>query len=339
MKNTKKNVGSFAVAKLQVKRLRLFAIIAILVMIVISSCGDGDGGDKIKKIEMVSIPGGTFVMGSPTSEPNRCSDETQHSVTLSDFSISKYQVTQRQYQNVMGPIGLDISIYGQGDNYPIWIVNWYDAIVFCNKLSIKEELDPVYTINGSTNPSDWGKVPSKNDDPNISKWDAVVMDRSKNGYRLPTEAEWEYACRGDYPNKATETNTKPFGIGDGTKIVSGMANFDVTYPYDLNHSPAGSYNDKKATGYVGKTKEVGSYEANNYGLYDMHGNVREWCWDWYKDDITTDNIDPTGAVNYHSRVTRGGNMDEEGQFLRSARRWNFSPISSAGVTIRLVRSE
>jgi len=142
------------------------------------------------------------------------------------------------------------------------------------------------------------------------------MDKSKNGYRLPTEAEWEYACRGDYPNKATETNTKPFGIGDGTKMVSGMAHFYVGNPYDL--ARGGSYNDSSAAGYAVKTTTVGSYAANNYGLYDMHGNLYEWCWDRYKANITTDNTNPTGAVTGSQRVVRGGS-------LRSAYRNNCAP--------------
>jgi formylglycine-generating enzyme required for sulfatase activity len=165
------------------------------------------------------------------------------------------------------------------------------------------------------------------------------MDTSKNGYRLPTEAEWEYACRGSYANKATETNTKPFGIGDGTKMVSGMANFYVTYPYDLAHDPAGEYNDTEATGYVGKTTAVGTYQANNYGLYDMHGNVFEWCWDWYKEDITEDNTDPTGAVTGVYRVLRGGSWSDDGQNLRSALRGIYRPSNRLiSFGFRLVRS-
>jgi formylglycine-generating enzyme required for sulfatase activity len=292
-------------------------------------------------IDMVPIPAGTFMMGSPASEPNRSSNETQHSVTLTkSFYMSTYQVTQAQYRAVMGA-GEDrtTTTYGKGDNYPVYYVNWYDAIVFCNKLSMMEGLSPVYSIGGSTDPAVWitnngGSIPTSTN----ATWNGAVMDSSKNGYRLPTEAEWEYACRGDYPNKATETNTKPFGIGDGTKMVSGMANFDGKYPYDLTQS--GQYNDAGGT-YLGKTTEVGSYEANNYGLYDMHGNLYEWCWDWYKADITADNSDPTGAVTGSYRVLRGGywNWDGSGQYLRSASRINNNPGYRRNYSgFRLVRS-
>jgi formylglycine-generating enzyme required for sulfatase activity len=134
------------------------------------------------------------------------------------------------------------------------------------------------------------------------------MDTSKNGYRLPTEAEWEYACRAG--------TTTAYNTGD---IIN-----DNTGWYSTN---SGS-----------KTQQVGLKPANAWGLYDMHGNVWEWCWDWYKEDITEDNTDPTGAVIGFLRVQRGGSWYDFGWNLRSARRDCYTPsFRYYDIGFRLVR--
>ena len=298
-------------------------------------------------------------MGSHEDEPNRytvftyidgvisscTSNETQHSVKLSSFYMSKYQVTQEQFKKVTGynPSGYD------GDNRPVDNVTWYDAVIYCNQLSEREGLRKVYTF---TNARPEGRHI-------ISA--TVTADWSKNGYRLPTEAEWEYACRGDYPNKATETKTKPFGIGDGTKMIQGMANFRTEYPYDLSkctkcnkNDPEDSldcnagavYKDSNATKYH-KTADVGTYEPNNYGLYDMHGNILEWCWDWYGDYSANAQTNPKGpdmpmpkkAYDRIGRITRGGGWYGMGSKLRSANRDYSEPSYRSDIVgFRVVRS-
>jgi len=266
------------------------------------------------QVNMVTIPAGTFIMGSPTTEPNRFDNETQHSVTLSGFSMSKYQVTQAQWTAVMGKTIVELQAlatssttdYGRGDNYPVYYVSWYDAIVFCNKLSLLEGLEPVYSISGKTNPSDWGNIPTSSN----STWDAVVMNK-KNGYRLPTEAEWEYACRAG--------TTKAYNTGDTISNNTGW--------YSNN---SGS-----------KTHEVGLKSANAWGLHDMHGNVYELCWDWYNSSYYSSSPanDPTGAVTGSYRVSRGGYWNSNGQSLRSAERNSNNPTyRNYSIGIRLVRS-
>jgi uncharacterized repeat protein (TIGR02543 family) len=264
---------------------------------------------------MLPVTGGTFTMGSPAGEAGRDSDETEHSVTLTkNFKMSKYQVTQKQYQAVMGalPTSLPGSSYGVGDNYPVYYVSWYDAIVFCNKLSMLEGLDPMYSISNSTNPDDWGAVPASSD----ATWNAVTMVPNANGYRLPTEAEWEYVCRA------------------GTTTAFNNGNDDYTDATEVGK--VAWYNNNAGS----KTQEVGLKTANAYGLYDMHGNVYEWCWDWYGTYASGAQTDPDGAVTGTDRVRRGGYRGSNAQFLRSACRNNSIPYSrNADFGFRLVRGE
>ena len=236
-------------------------------------------------IDMVLIPAGTFIMGSPASEPNRNSDETQHSVTVSSFYMGKYEVIQAQYEAVMGNNPSNIT----GTNLPVEMVTWYDAVEFCNKLSEIEGLQPVYTIAGR-NPVSGYPITSA----------TVTVDWSKNGYRLPTEAEWEYACRA-----GTET---AFNWGTN-QITSTQANFIASFNL-YNGSPLGI---QRST-----TIAVGSFAPNAWGLYDMHGNVWEWCWDWYGAYSTEAQTDPKGATTGDSRVPRGGSWGNYGKDQRSA---------------------
>jgi formylglycine-generating enzyme required for sulfatase activity len=268
---------------------------------------NNNNNENVKPIEMVPIPAGTFIMGSPESEPNRDEDEQQHSVTLSGFSISKYQVTQAQYRAVMGAkADRTTAEQGKGDNYPIHRVSWYDAIVFCNKLSIKEGFTPAYSINGETIPVRWGTIPTSNND----VWNAVVIVEGSNGYRLPTEAQWEYACRAG--------TTTVYNTGDTISDDTGWYN---------NNSES-------------KAHEVGLKPANEFGLYDMHGNVWEWCWDWHDSSYYSNSPanDPLGASSGTFRVGRGGSCCNSAEHLRSAYRENISPhIKNGFFGLRLVR--
>jgi formylglycine-generating enzyme required for sulfatase activity len=240
----------------------------------------------------VRINGGTFTMGSPANEPQRDDDEVQHQVKVSSFYIGKYEVTQKEYQEVMG---INISEF-KGDNLPVEMVSWYDAVEYCNKRSQKEGLTPAYTINGTN----------------------VTWNRNANGYRLPTEAEWEFACRAG--------TTTPFNTGNN--ITTSQANYDGNFPY--NNNAKGEYREK--------TTPVGTFSPNLWGLYDMHGNVHEWCWDWYGVFSGGAQTDPVGAVDGTDRVVRGGSWYFDGLYLRSAIRSYAGPSNRVGIIgFRLVR--
>jgi formylglycine-generating enzyme required for sulfatase activity len=240
----------------------------------------------------VRINGGTFTMGSPANEPGRKDNEgPQHQVTVNSFYMGKYEVTQKEYQEVMGT---NLSHF-KGDNLPVEKVSWYDAVEYCNKRSQKEGLTPAYTIN------------SKN----------VTWNRGANGYRLPTEAEWEYACRAG--------TTSPFSTGNN--ITTNQANYNGNNPY--NNNAKGEYRQK--------TTPVGSFQANPWGLYDMHGNVYEWCWDLYRSYSSGAQTDPVGASSGSYRVQRGGDWGNSANGVRSAFRRDDFP-STRGIGFRLARN-
>jgi len=269
-------------------------------------------GIKTVPVEMVSISAGTFTMGSPSTESGSDSDERpQHSVTLSSFKMGKYQVTQEQYQAVMGtnPSNFTSAVSGESGTpgkLPVERVSWYDTLVFCNKLSMIEGLSPAYRISGSTDPAAWGIVPTSSN----TTWDAVQIVAGSTGYRLPTEAQWEYACR----------------AGTTTAYNTGAAISDNTGWYTSN---SGS-----------KTHEVGKKPANAWGLYDMHGNVWEWCWDWYGLSYYSSSpaSNPMGASSGAVRVLRGGSWSYSAESLRSACRGSSYPYGRfINLGFRLVR--
>jgi formylglycine-generating enzyme required for sulfatase activity len=242
-----------------------------------NSGGISDAGQTASD-DMVLVSAGTFMMGSSIGESGRNSDELQHQVTISKgFYMSKYEITQAEWKAVMG----SNPSYFKGDDLPVEGVSWYDAVAYCNALSEKMGLTPAYTIAYSINKT------------------IVMWNRDANGYRLPTEAEWEYACRAG--------TTTAYYSGD--RVVS-----------------AGWYDSNSG----GRTHPGGEKKENAFGLYDMHGNVWEWCWDWYGDYDTSSLADPDGATSGGSRVLRGGSWNYDAKSARSAIRNRENPNADGG---------
>jgi formylglycine-generating enzyme required for sulfatase activity len=255
---------------------------------------------------MVQIQGGTFTMGSPTTESGRNSNETQHEVTLTGFSMGKYPVTEALYETVMG-----YSPSSKAPNTPVGEVSWYDTIVFCNTLSMLVGLSPAYEMRTeadtnvwSTDPATWGTVPGDTD----TRWNEVRTKTGSTGYRLPTEAQWEYACRAG--------TTTAYNTGDALEDHTGW------------HSNNSNW----------RIHAVGEKPANAWGLYDMHGNTWDWCWDWLGAYTEVAQTDPTGVVSGNDRVLRGGSWSNTVN-CRSAARFGISPNRgwNADISFRLVR--
>jgi formylglycine-generating enzyme required for sulfatase activity len=275
----------------------------------------------------VRINGGTFMMGSPANEPEREDDEVQHQVTVSAFYMGKYEVTQGQYEAIMGnnpSTFQDTNIWDgreshkNKDQRPVEGVSWYGILVFCNKLSMKDGLTPAYSINGKTDPAEWGEVPKESS----FTWNAVRWNKNANGYRLPTEAEWEYACRAG--------STTAYSLGD-------TWNTDFGTVREVDESGGGPSIEWLL--YVdGTTDEVGSSSPNAWGLYDMHGNVWELCWDWYDDYSSEVKSNPVGSASGTERVIRGGSWYYHQFGARSAFRGSAPPFhTSDSIGFRLAR--
>ena len=274
-----------------------FVIVALLF------CMAGCSQKEIQKevaieMELIGIPAGTVTMGSPADEKNRFEDEEQVSVTLTQsFSLGKTEVTQGQWKEVMGTEPWDGQKYVKADkDCPATYVNWGDATEFCKKLTAIERKS--------------GKL------------------KADEEYRLPTEAEWEYACRA-----GTET---AFSFGDDE---SKLGEYGWWGGFDLAALTKG---EVKAGGGNAAREQyahtVGTKKPNPWGFHDMHGNVAEWCSDWYGDSLAG-GTDPVGPEEGSSRVFRGGGWWPDPGFCRSARRVNLPSDRRSFLGFRVARSQ
>ncbi|MBB3111712.1 formylglycine-generating enzyme required for sulfatase activity [Paenibacillus phyllosphaerae] len=288
-------------------RVRYVVLIAAS-LFVVSGCSV-DKADNIQPQpavnddQFVLVQGGTF--------KNTASSYYGDAVTMPDFYIGKYEVTQQEWSSVMGSNPSEF----QGDNLPVDMVSWYDAIEYCNGRSMKEGLDPYYNIDKQA------KDPNNHSKFDVIKW-TVSINAEANGYRLPTEAEWEYAAGGGqlssnyaYSGSNLADEVAWYWRNAGDKYLSGEWNWPII---ENNHN---------------QTQPVGSKKPNELGLFDMSGNVREWCWNWYSE---TENNSTGGSL----RMLKGGGWMGDASSAAIAYRGKFE-ASGIGPDqgFRIVRSE
>lgn len=244
------------------------------------------------KPEVILVEGGTFIMGNEYSaNPD---ERPEHKVTLNSFYISKYEVTVGEYTNFCRSAGLTVP---EGEEKsPITNLSWENAVMYCNWLSKSNALEKCYDVKRDSNMF------------------MVIYNKEANGYRLPTEAEWEYASRGGVKSK--------FYAFSGSNEVE-----------EVGWSISNSGN---------RAHEVGQKKPNELGIYDMTGNAMEWCYDWYRDNYyaKSEENNPVGPKTGVSKVCRGGNFMCRPDVLRNTRRFNLEKNSEEGLAgIRLVRGE
>ncbi len=258
--------------------MKRLSILLPAILIVISSCSRGVPEN------FVLVKGGTF--------KNTRSNLYGKGAIIPDFLMDKYEVTQREWTEVMGSNPSQF----KGDSLPVEMVSWYDCIEYCNARSLKEGLKPFYVIDTTS------RDPNNKNETDSTNW-TVTANAGANGYRLPTEAEWEYASGGGqlsrsflYSGSDSVDDVAWYWRNSGDSVLTGFWFWPVIRQ---NH---------------GRTRPVGLKKPNELGLYDMSGNVREWCWDWYEDAQITFG---------HVRTWRGGGWLGSEQCCASSFRGSF----------------
>jgi formylglycine-generating enzyme required for sulfatase activity len=256
----------------------------VYVLVMVIAISFSAGAQQHQSPGMALVEGGSFQMGSSSGGNN---EKPVHTVTVKSFYMGRTEVTQKEWAELMG----NNPSYFKGDNLPVEMVSWHEAVEYCNRLSLKEGLAPAYRGGGND----------------------ITCDFTATGYRLPTEAEWEYAARGGNKDYIS------YEYAGGNSV-------DAVAWYDGNSG--------------NRTHPAGTKRPNSLGLYDMSGNVWEWCWDWYGSYSGGSQTNPAGASMGTGRVFRGGSWIHVAANVRSAYRGLSTPSNRGNdLGFRLVRPQ
>jgi sulfatase modifying factor 1 len=276
--------------------------------------------NNLAPTNMALIPAGSFTMGNCMDPNEGYYDEVPlHTVNVSAFYMDKYEVTKALWDDVYQwatnhGYSFDNSGFGKAANHPVQTIDWYDAVKWCNARSEKEARTPAYyTSAAQTTVYRSGQVNLIN----------ACVNWAATGYRLPTEAEWEKAARGG-------ASGHRFPWSNVDTITHSQANYYSSSSYAYDISPTRGYHPTFNDGVYPYTSPVGYFAPNGYGLYDMAGNVWQWCWDWWDGSWysnvgapQTDTHGPSGALSF--RVLRGGNWNDPALSSRCAVRLSYGP--------------
>jgi sulfatase modifying factor 1 len=296
----------------------------------------GVSNESMSPYGFTLIPAGSFLMGDQSNPlVGDFWELPVYTVQVSAFYIGKYEVTKEEwdavrawgltngYTDLAAGNGTGNGSYAsKGANHPVHSIAWYDMVKWCNVRSQKEGLAPCYTVSGEIYKTGQS---------------APACNWSANGYRLPTEAEWEKAARGGVAGKNFPWGTDTISHGEANYYASFIDGTGNKYAYDV--SPTRGYHPTYAVGGYPYSSPVGSFAPNGYGLYDMAGNMWEWCWDWYGSYSSTSQPDPGGPASGSSRVGRGGSWEYSANSCRVAVRYGAAPAyGSFAVGFRIARS-
>jgi len=273
---------------------------------------------------MALVPAGNFVMGDTFGEGSSA-ELPLHMNTVSAFYMDATEVTKTKWDEVYGWAAangytFDNAGSGKAADHPVHTVNWYDCVKWANARSEMDGLTACYTLDGEVCRTNNSAAPG--------------CDWQANGYRLPTEAEWEKAARGGAANRR-------FPWSDTSRISHSRANYVAVGGYSYDDSDGAEYHPDYDSGGAPYTSPAGSFSPNGYGLYDMAGNLYEWCWDWYSSTYyaSSPGTDPVGPGPGSHRVRRGGYWNYHAAFCRVAYRSSASPsLERDDLGFRLVRA-